>query len=70
LRSENALTNTVEWMVVWVDQDFVNTIQVAPSGNEIGPFAVGQVVRLCTRTRNASGTTTGGVRSLTIQAPV
>jgi hypothetical protein len=66
---DDALTNTVEWMVENVDQDFTHTAAADPSGNAIGPFTAGQVVKLRTRTRNTNGTTTGSVRTLTIQVP-
>ena len=65
-----ALTNTLEWMVTGVDQSFTHTLAAAPSGNEIGPFTLGQTVQLRTRTTNANGTTTGSVRTLKIQPPM
>ena len=66
---DDALANSVEWRVVGVDADFTHSLAADPSGNALGPFAVGQQVQLRTRTRNANGTTTGSVRTLTIQAP-
>ena len=62
-------TSTVEWMVVGVDQDFAHTHTADPSGNALGPFTIGQVVKLRTRVTNANGTTTGSVRTLTILNP-
>ncbi len=67
---DDSLENTLEWLVVGVDADFTHTTPVDPSGNALGPFTVGQQVKLRTRTRNANGTTTGSVRSLTIRPPV
>lgn len=62
-------TITVEWLVEGVDTDFTHTAPVDPSGNALGPFTIGQVVKLRTRVTNANGTTTGSVRTLTILNP-
>jgi hypothetical protein len=63
-------TNTVEWQVVSVDADFKNhSVAVDPSGNALGPFAVGQTVNLRTRVTSNTGTTLGSVRTLTLAAP-
>jgi hypothetical protein len=56
-------------MVVGTDADFTNTTAADPSGNALGPFAAGTTVKLRTRVTNSNGTTTGSVRTLTIQAP-
>lgn len=45
---------------------FTNSLAANPSGNAIGPFDAGSRVSLRTRVRNANGTTTGSVRTLTI----
>jgi hypothetical protein len=66
---DDTLTNTLESMVEGVDQEFTHTVAADPSGNALGPYTAGQVVKLRTRTRNANGTTTGSVRTLTIQTP-
>jgi hypothetical protein len=66
---DGTATNTVEWLVVGVDADFTShSVPVDPSGNALGPFAVGQTVQLRTRVTNNNGTTTGSVRTLTIAA--
>jgi hypothetical protein len=62
-------TSTIEWMVVGVDTDFTHSAPVDPSGNALGPFTVGQVVKLRTRVTNSNGTTTRSVRTLTILNP-
>ena len=59
-------TNTIEWMVVGIDLDFTHSNPADPSGNTLGPFAVGQTVKLRTRVTNGNGTTTGSVRTLLI----
>ncbi|PAW80253.1 MAG: hypothetical protein B9S33_18795 [Pedosphaera sp. Tous-C6FEB] len=62
-------TSTVEWMVEGVDTDFTHTAPADPSGNALGPFTIGQVVKLRTRVANSNGTTTGSIRTLTILNP-
>jgi len=62
-------TSTLEWMVVGVDTDFTNSTAADPSGNALGPFTIGQVVKLRTRVTNTNGTTTGSVRTLTLLDP-
>ena len=57
----------VEWQVVGVDLDFVNSVEADPSCNALGPFAIGNTVKLRTRVKNSHGTTTGSVRSLVVQ---
>lgn len=66
---EDNATNTLEWMVQGVDAEFSKSQPVDPSGNALGPFTAGQTVALRTRVTTATGTTTGSVRTLTIQAP-
>jgi hypothetical protein len=62
-------TNTIEWQVVGTDNDFTNSAAVDPSGNTLGPFAVGKTVNIRTRVTNGNGTTTGSTRTLTMQPP-
>ncbi len=62
-------TATLEWMVVDTDVSFIHSVAYDPSGNAIGPFTVGQTIRVRTSVTNAQGTRTGGVRQLTIIAP-
>lgn len=40
-----------------------------PSGNALGSFTVGQVVKLRTCVTNSKGTATGSIRTLTILNP-
>ena len=61
---DDTATSRVEWMVVGVDTDFTNNTPADPSGNALGPFTVGQTVKLRTRVTNSNGTTTGSVRTL------
>ncbi len=46
------------------------TVAYDASGNAIGPFEVGQTVKVRTRVTNTSGSRDGGVRQLTLIAPV
>lgn len=63
---ENADERFLEWMVEGVDTDFTHSMAVDLSGNQIGPFTVGQTVKIRTRTVNSSGARTCAVRSLVI----
>jgi hypothetical protein len=63
---DGSTTSSVEWLLKGVDTGFAHSVAVDPSGNAIGPFAAGQIVQLRTRVRNANGSTTGSVRTLTI----
>ena len=65
----NADDRLLDWMVVGTDADFTNTTEVDLSGNLLGPFLVGQTVKIRTRTVNGSGTRTSAVRTLVIQQP-
>jgi hypothetical protein len=58
--------NTLEWQIAGVDPDFARTAPVDASGNAIGPFSAGQLVKLRTRVRNSNGSATSAVRSLSI----
>jgi hypothetical protein len=66
---DDTATSTLEWLVAAVDPDFAHSVPVDPSGNTLGAFTVGQVVSVRTRVTNGNGTTTGSVRTLTIQQP-
>ena len=60
---------TLEWMIVDTDTGFAHSVPYDASGNALGPFLVGQTIRVRTSVTNASGTRTGGVRQLTLIAP-
>ena len=64
----NADDRLIEWMVEGVDTDFVHSAEVDLSGNALGPFLVGQTVKIRTRTVNSSGSRTCAVRTLVILA--
>ena len=50
-----------------MDNDFTHSAPVDPSGNALGPFVVGQTVKVRTRVTNSNGRTTGRTRSVTMQ---
>ena len=58
----------VDWMIEGVDPDFTNSTAADLSGNLIGPFTVGQVIKVRTRTINSNGTRTSAIRTITIEA--
>ena len=51
------------------DVSFNHSAAYDPRGNAIGPFTVGQAIRVRTTVTNTHGTRTGGVRQLTLIAP-
>jgi hypothetical protein len=61
--------STIEWQVAGTDNDFTNSAALDPSGNTLGPFPVGRTVNVRTRVTNSHGTTTGSVRTITLQPP-
>ena len=66
---DGSASNTIEWKMTGIDTDFSHQVAADPSGNALGPFAVGQTVQLRTRVTNSNGTTTGSIRTLVITAP-
>jgi len=66
----HATTELLKWMVVGVDLDFTHSVPLTEAGNTIGPFTVGQVVKLITEATNSSGTRTSAVRTITIEPPI
>ena len=58
----------LQYMRVGIDADWT-TVAYDASGNAIGPFEVGQTVKVRTRVTNTSGSRDGGVRQLTLIAP-
>jgi hypothetical protein len=67
---DHATEKKVEYMVEGVDADFGHAVDVDPSGNTLGPFTVGQVVRVRTKASNSSGSRTSAPRSITIEEPL
>jgi hypothetical protein len=67
---DHGTTLQIQWMVQGVDADFTHTAPLDASGNALGPFTVGQVVKVRTSVSNSTGTTTGAVRTITIATPI
>lgn len=61
-----ATSMDLEWMVEGVDPDFINSTSVNGGSTEIGPFSLGHVIHVRTRTTNANGTRTSAPRTLTL----
>ena len=66
---EEGDTAALEWMIVDTDTGFTHSAPYDASGNALGPFTVGQTVRIRTAVSNTAGTRTGGVRQLTVITP-
>ena len=64
---DGSLQSVIQWQVVGVDTDFTHAAPADPSGNALGPFTVGQVVKIRTRVTNSNGTTTGSTRTITVK---
>ncbi|MEQ1933106.1 MAG: hypothetical protein ABL962_04410 [Fimbriimonadaceae bacterium] len=67
---DHATTKLVKWQVVGVDPGFDHSAPLDASGNALGPFVVGQVVKVITEVSNSSGTRTSAVRTITIEEPI
>jgi hypothetical protein len=67
---EHATTLEVQWMVEGVDADFTHNAPLDASGNALGPFTEGQVVKVRTSVSNSTGSRTSPVRTITIEEPV
>lgn len=67
---DHATTKLIKWMVEGVDADFTHSAPLDPSGNALGPFTVGQVVKVMTEVSNSAGTRTSAVRTITMEEPV
>ena len=57
-------------MVEGVDEDFTHTAPLDASGNALGPFTQGQVVKVRTNVSNSTGARTSPVRTITIEEPI
>lgn len=66
----HATTKLLKWMVVGVDTDFTHSTPLTDAGDAIGPFTVGQVVKVETEATNSAGTRTSAVRTITIETPI
>lgn len=67
---DHATTSNLNWKVEGVDADFTHSVAFNREGNQIGPFLVGQVVRIVGEFINSAGKRTTAIRSLTIGEPI
>ena len=67
---DHATTKKVKWQVVGTDAGFTNEALLDASGNALGPFAVGTVVKIITEVTNSSGSRTTAPRTITIGEPI
>ncbi len=67
---EHATTKLIKWQVVGVDADFTHSAPLDREGNALGPFKVGQVVRVITEVGNSSGTRSTAARTIRLEEPV
>ncbi|MBI5686051.1 MAG: hypothetical protein HZC54_13345 [Verrucomicrobia bacterium] len=67
---DHATTKLVKWQVVGVDEGFAHSAPLDASGNALGPFEVGQVVKIITEVSNSAGTRSTAPRTITLQPPI
>ena len=66
----HATTKVIKWQIVGTDATFTHSAPLDASGNALGPFTVGQTVKIITETSNSSGTRTTAPRTIILQTPV
>lgn len=66
----HATTKLVKWQVVGVDPGFDHSAPLDASGNALGPFTVGQTIKIITEVSNSVGTRTTAPRTIVIGEPV
>jgi hypothetical protein len=66
---DHATEKSVYYKVEGVNAEFVKA-ELDFSGNALGPFAVGQVVKIYTEVANSAGRRTTAVRTITITEPI
>ena len=67
---DHATTLLVKWQVVGVDSGFTHQAPLDASGNALGPFTVGQTVKVITEVSNSAGMRTTAVRTITLETPI
>ena len=66
---DHATTKLVKWQV-GAEVDFPHSMPLDASGNALGPFTQGQVVKVITLVSNSAGTRTVAARTITLEAPI
>lgn len=67
---DHATTKLIKWQIEGVDPGFDHSAPLDASGNALGPFAVGQTIKIMTEVSNSSGTRTSAVRTIVIEEPI
>lgn len=67
---DHATRKEIKWMVVNVDEDFTHSAPLELQGNTLGPFTVGQVVRVIVEVANSVATRTSAPRTITLSLPI
>jgi hypothetical protein len=65
----HATTKLVKWQV-GAEVDYPHSEALEAGGNTLGPFTVGQVVKIITAVSNSTGTRTVAPRTITIEPPI
>lgn len=66
---DHATTKTIKWQV-GAEVDYPHSAPLDPSGNALGPFAEGAVVKIITEVSNSVGTRTTAARTITLGPPI
>ena len=67
---DHATTKKIKWQVEGTDATFTNEAPLDPSGNALGPFAVGTVIKIITEVTNSTGSRTTSPRTITLEEPI
>ncbi len=67
---DHATTKLIKWQVVGVDPGFDQSAPLDASGNTVGPFTVGQTIKIITEVSNSAATRTTAPRTIVIAEPV
>jgi hypothetical protein len=67
---DHATTKKIKWQIVGTDAGFTNEAVLDASGNALGPFPVGTVVKIITEVTNSTGSRTTAPRTITLQEPI
>lgn len=67
---DHATSKLVKWQVAGVDVDLAHSAPLDASGNALGPFVVGQTVKVITEVSNSAATRTTARRTITLQPPI
>jgi hypothetical protein len=66
----HATTRTIKWQILGQDDGFNHSAPLDMSGNALGPFVKGQVVKVITEVGNSTATRTTAARTITLGEPV